>query len=161
MKQQDLIEAAEKLIGDNEEIEAAGVFGLQDSYKAITAAGAASSLLPTGHSAAVSSLETAATIEAARQANAAAEGVSERMGIVVTAEQIHVLRLSPMGTEVKGKLLSFDRANTDVEIKKFGLSRRIHLHDRESDRKLELTGSTVRVSRAAEGDKAVLAELGR
>lgn len=161
MKQQDLIEAAQKLIGSDEEIEAAGVFGLQDNYKAITAAGAASSMLPTSHNVAVSGLETAATIEGARQANAATKGVSERMGIVVTAERIHVLRLSPMGTEVEGKLFSFDRAKTDVEIKKFGLSRRVHLHDRESDRKLELTGSTLRVSREAEGDKAVLAELGR
>ena len=56
-------------------------------------------------------------------------------------------------------LRSFDRRKTDVQIKKFGLSRRVHLHDNVTDQDLALTGTTLGVSPEAKGDKAVLAVL--
>jgi hypothetical protein len=56
-------------------------------------------------------------------------------------------------------LRSFDRGDTAVEVKKFGLSRRLHLHDRISGESIALTGSASALSAEAKGDKAVLAGL--
>jgi hypothetical protein len=153
------MEAVRDRLDDGEEIKAAGVFGLQDNYLAIAGAGVAGSVaLPAGNPA-LETVETVGALEGPRQANAAKQGVSVRMGVVVTDRQIHVLRMSALGSELKEELFSFERASTDVEIKKFGLSRRVHLRDRGSDRKLELIGTTARFARQSKGDKAVLAEL--
>ena len=107
---------------------AAGAFALQDNYKAIAAGGAAASLLPGHDSPLLAGLEGAGAIEASRQANAAAHGVTERMMVCVTEASIYVFALrSPMGNEPRDLLASFDRAGAEVEEKRFGLAKRLHI----------------------------------
>ena len=101
----------------------------------------------------------AGAIEASRQANAVAHGVSERMMVCVTGKEIYVFALrSPMGNDPEELLASFDRAGAEVEVKRFGLAKRLHIT--EGDQKMFLQGSTARVSPDAGGDKAVLEVLG-
>ena len=122
-----------------------GAFALQDNYKAIAAGGAASSLLPGHDSPLLAGLEGAGAIEASRHANAAAHGVSERMMVCVTEKEIYVFALrSPMGNDPQELRASFDRAGAEVEVKRFGLAKRLHIT--EGDQKMFLQGSTARVS---------------
>lgn len=159
MGQEEFTAVAQEMLGD-ERVLAAGVFGLQDNYAAIAAAGAAEGLaMPGSANAVVQGAADVATIEGARQANAAAHGVTERMLVAVTDASIHVFAMSPLGGKVEHRLMSFGRATTDVEVKKFGLSRRVNLTDRATGRELHLTGSTAPFSPEAKGDKAVLAVL--
>ena len=80
------------------------------------------------------------------------------MLVAVTRTHIHVLDWIT-GSGPTQLLRSFDRSDTAVEIKKFGLSRHIHLQNRVSGDALGLTGSTSPISAEAKGDKAVLAAL--
>ena len=156
----DYTAAVQALIGPEEQIEALGLFALQDNYKAITAGGmAGGSAVPGGSNALAGALGNAAGMEAGRQANAAAQGVTERMLIAVTGGSIHVLAMPMVGGEPERELMRFDRANTDVEVKRFGLSKRLHLTDRASGHELKLQGTTAKFAPGAEGDKAVLAAL--
>ncbi len=159
---EDLIQACQSRLsqeGSADEVLAAGAFALQDNYKEIAAAGAASSLLPGHDSPLLAGLEGAGAIEASRYANAAAHGVSERMMVCVTEKEIYVFALrSPMGNDPQELLASFDRAGAEVEVKRFGLAKRLHIT--EGDQKMFLQGSTARVSPDAGGDKAVLEVLG-
>jgi hypothetical protein len=50
-------------------------------------------------------------------------------------------------------------AVTEVEAKKFGLSRRLDLKDTSSGQEIGLTGSTARFAIGGKADKAVLAPL--
>jgi len=155
---EDLIQACQSRLaqeGDSEAVIAAGAFALQDNYKAIAAGGAASSLLPGHDNPLVAGLEGAGAIEASRQANAAAHGVTERMMVCVTEKTIYVFALrSPMGNDPQELLASFDRAGAEVEEKRFGLAKRLHIT--EGEQKMFLQGSTSRISPDAGGDKAVL-----
>lgn len=159
---EDLINSCQERLGSEgvaDAVVAAGVFALQDNYKAITAGGAATALLPGGDNPLLAGIEGAGAIEASRQANAIAHGVSERMLVCVTATNIYVFALRPpAGHDPKELLASFDRAGATVEVKHFGLSRRLLIT--EGEQKLALTGSTARFSSESAGDKSVLAELG-
>jgi hypothetical protein len=159
---EDLIQACQSRLaqeGSSEQVIAAGAFAQQDNLKAMTAGGAASSFLPGHDNPLLAGLEGAGAIEASRQANAAAHGVSERMMVCVTDAHIYVYALrSPMGNQPEDLLASFDRAQTEVEVKRFGLAK--HLHITEGEQKMLLQGSTSRISPDAGGDKAVLAVLG-
>jgi hypothetical protein len=97
-------------------------------------------------------------MHAARDLNAKSHGVTLRMLLVVTPRQIHVLDWQT-GSGPTRLLRSFDRGSTIVEVKKFGLSRRLHLQDRISGDSLALTGSASALSAEAKGDKAVLSAL--
>lgn len=81
------------------------------------------------------------------------EGVTVRMLVAVTPTKIHVLDRSMTGSTQR-ELMSYDRADTSVQITKFGLSR--HLNLAEGERRLGLTGSVAAFSREAGGDKLVL-----
>ena len=159
---EDLIQACQSRLaeeGTADEVIAAGAFALQDNLKEIAVGGAAASLLPGHDNALVAGLEGAGAIEASRQANALAHGVSERMMVCVTAGEIYVFALhSPMGNDPGKLLATFDRSTAEVEEKRFGLAKRLHIT--EGDTKLYLQGSTARISADAGGDKAVLAVLG-
>jgi len=156
----DLTATAQDLIGTDEQVTAAGVFGLQDNYAAITAAGAVESVaMPNSAGPALEGVGAAVGVEAARQANAAAKGVTVRMLVAVTDASIHVFAMSPLGGQVERQLMTFPRATTDVEVKKFGLSRHLNLTEQGSGQELHLTGSTAPFSPEAKGDKAVLAAL--
>lgn len=160
MARTDLIAAAQEALGSEETVRAAGVFGLQDNYAAITAGGLVTDvLMPDGGNPALAGVSGAAGIELGREANAARKGVTVRMLVAVTERTIHVFALPMAGDVPQKELMSFDRGATSVEVRKFGLSRKLKLTDRNSGRHLGLTGSTARFSSAAKGDKAVLAEL--
>ena len=158
---EDLIQSCQARLlkdGTTDAVIAAGAFALQDSYKAIAAGGVASSFLPGNDNPLLAGLEGAGAIEASRHANAAAHGVTERMMVAVTESDIYVFALrSPMGNEPEELLASFDRAGAQVEEKRFGLSKRLHIT--EGEQKMFLQGSTARVSPDAGGDKAVLSAL--
>ena len=158
---EDLIQACQSRLsqeGDSDAVIAAGAFALQDNYKAIAAGGAAASLLPGGDNPLVAGLEGAGAIEASRHANAAAHGVTERMMVCVTEGNIYVFALrSPMGNDPGELLASFDRSAAEVEEKRFGLAKRLHIT--EGEQKMFLQGSTSRISPDAGGDKAVLEVL--
>ena len=154
------IEAAQELIGPGEQIKALGSFGLQDNYAAVTAGAVAGDMaVPKSAGPVAGAAGIAVGNFAAKQANAEAHGVTERMLVAVTESKIHILAMPMVGGEPERVLISFDRANTDVEVKKFGLSRRLNLEDRVSGQKLGLTGSEAKFAVGGKGDKAVLAEL--
>ncbi|MBM3668321.1 MAG: hypothetical protein FJW90_12805 [Actinobacteria bacterium] len=161
MAREDLTAAAQDLIGPDE-IRAAGVFGLQDDYVAVTAGGvAAGAAMPDSLGPGGAGVAAAVGVEAGRQANAAAKGVTERMLVAVTDGAIHILAMTLVGGIPQRELMSFDRDRTQVEVKKFGLSRHLSLEDPNSGRSLALTGSTAPFSPEAKGDKAAISELGR
>jgi hypothetical protein len=161
-KPEDLIQSCQARLaqeGDAEQVLAAGAFALQDDYKKIAAGGFAASFLPGQDDPELVALEGAGAIEAARHANAAAHGLSERMMVCVTEANIYVFALrSPMGNEPGELLLTFDRAGANVEVKKILGAK--HLHITEGEQKLYLQGSTARISPDSRGDKSVLELLG-
>ncbi|MDH4112458.1 MAG: hypothetical protein OEV60_07200 [Actinomycetota bacterium] len=156
----DLTAIAQDLIGPDEQVTAAGVFALQDNYKAITGAAVAESIvMPDNAGGLLQGVGTIITLEAARHGNAAAHGVTERMLVAVTDTTIHVFAMSAMGGKVERELMTFPRESSDVVVKKFGLSRHVNITERDSGQQLHLTGSTARISPEAKGDKAVLEAL--
>ena len=156
------IAAAQELIGPGEQIKAIGSFGLQDNYKANTAGAVAGSVaVPRSAGPLAGAAGIAVGDFAAKQANAKAEGVTERMLVAVTDSKIHVLAMPMVGGEPERVLISFPRESTEVEVKKFGLSRRLNLEERNTGQKLGLTGSTAKFAIGGADDKAVLAELAR
>ena len=81
------------------------------------------------------------------------------MMVCVTDANVYVFALrSPMGNDPGELLATFDRADAEVEVKKFLGAK--HLHISEGDEKLFLQGSTARISPDAGGDKSVLDVLG-
>jgi hypothetical protein len=154
---------AAAVLDTNEPILAAGIFGLQDSYAALTAGGVLGGSVGARTGGGVigdlgSAVGNVAGMHAARDVRAASQGVTVRMLIAVTATHIHVLDWVT-GSGPTHLLRSLDRSVTSVHIKKFGLSRRVHLHDTVAGQDLNLTGTTLSVSAEAKGDKAVLAAL--
>lgn len=116
MNEKALIDEALKVIGDKEEILAAGIFGLQDDYAKIAVAGVA-----TGAAAAALDVSdplaqgavAGATVHEARRLNAEGQGLTTRMLVAVTASAIHVLDRTELGTTTR-ELMRFDRATTAV-----------------------------------------------
>ena len=156
MKEDELISEAQQVLGEDEKILAAGIFGLQDDYGKIAIAGVA-----TGTVAGLAGLDSpleqgvaaGAAIHATREHEASEEGVTVRMLVAVTPTTIHVLDRSATGSTSR-ELRSFDRQTTAVQITKFGLSRHLNLAD--GDKHIGLTGSTAPFSPEASGDKLVL-----
>ncbi|MDZ7733928.1 MAG: hypothetical protein U5R31_13450 [Acidimicrobiia bacterium] len=156
-KESDLVAAAERALGTDEEVLAAGVFGLQDDLGAIAVAGVTTDLAAdaAGISGTVADAAIGAgTLHATRAAVARSEGVSVRMLVAVTERRIHVWAWE--GGEAGRELMTFDRASTAVQITKFGLSRHLNLADDERGMRLGLTGSTAFFSPESAGDKLVL-----
>lgn len=156
MNEDELKAEATQVVGQGEEILAAGVFGLQDDYAKIAVAGVATGTVASavpGDSALTQGVAAVAAIEGARRVHAVEEGVTVRMLVAVTPTKIHVLDRSMTG-KTDRELMTFDRSATAVQITKFGLSR--HLNLSEGDRRLGLTGSTAPFSPEAAGDKLVL-----
>jgi hypothetical protein len=147
---------ANSVLGASEPFVAVGIFGLQDNYLALAAGGSFGNAVAGGVIG--GAIGNAAGMQLGRELNAQAKGVSVRMLVAVTPTRIHVLDWVT-GSGPTRELRSFDRANTDVEVKKFGLSRHLHLHDRRTGDELKLTGSTSALSAEARGDKAVFAAL--
>ena len=158
MNEKALIDEALKVIGDKEEILAAGIFGLQDDYAKIAVAGVA-----TGAAAAALDVSdplaqgavAGATVHEARRLNAEGQGLTTRMLVAVTASAIHVLDRTELGTTTR-ELMRFDRATKAVYVTKFGLSRHLNLADESAGMSIGLTGSAAFFSPEAAGDKLVL-----
>jgi hypothetical protein len=153
-----LISEARTVIGDGEEVLAAGIFGLQDDYAKIAVAGvatgaAASALHVSGPLA--QGTVNAATLHETRRLNAEAHGLTTRMLVAVTPAAIHILDRTDLGSTTR-ELMRFERASTAVQVTKFGLSRHLNLADESAGTRVGLTGSAAVFSPEAAGDKLVL-----
>lgn len=144
-------------------VQAAGIFGLQDDYTLITAAGAAATIALTGAGVAsdpvLSGIAGAATVGAARKVNADEQGLAVRMLVAVTEADIHILQWDASELRVVSGFLVFPKASTTVTIAKFGASRRVTLHDATDERTLHISGGVGFLSSEAAGDKLVLSLL--
>ena len=157
MNEDKVTAAAQGVLEPGEEIEAVGVFEIQNDYKAMALAGGAAGALAPGSNPAVGGLAGAAALEGVRQGEAAREGVTATMGVAVTNSSIRVFAMSELGGSVGGELLRFDREAAHVEVKKLGFNRRIKISDPATGQEVGLSGNSVGVG--AKGDKAVLALL--
>ena len=156
----DLIRKASAIVGTEQQVIAAGIFGLKDDYMAVglgTIAGASVSDVVLDNPLA-GAVGGAAGMHAARTALAASKGLTVRMMVAITPEHILVLDWVT-GSGPTKELVSFNRSSTKVKISKFGLSRHIELHDSDSGKSLTLSGSTAPFASESKGDKAVLKEL--
>ena len=150
----ELIAEAKTLLGDDEDVRAAGLFALAELAAAQVVGGtvgviAAPSLDPATDAFAAGVGGFAAVRLAAEQA-----GVTVTLVVAVTPTQIHVLNRDTDG-RLATRVASFDRAATDVRVEKLGASRFLILTD-ASGASLRLHGSVGFLSAQAQGDKIVL-----
>jgi hypothetical protein len=157
MNEDKVTAAAQQVLEPGEEIEAVGVFEIQNDYKAMALAGGAAGAVTAGANPAVGGLAGGAALEGVRQAEAATEGVTPTMGLAVTNEFIRVFAMSELGGRVGGELMHFSRDAAHVEVKKLGFNRHIKISDPSTGQEVGLNGASVGVG--AKGDKAVLALL--
>jgi hypothetical protein len=155
----DLIYKTQQLVGGGDQLLAAGIFALADDYKAITKNSLITGLLTPSDNAVVQGLEAGAVLEGTRQHQAHKQGLSARMIVAVSEKTIYIYSLPVTGSQPEQELFSFDRESTDVEIKKFGLSRHLHLKPESGEKNLKLTGTTVKFSSEGAGDRKVLSLL--
>jgi hypothetical protein len=156
MNEDKVTAAAQAVLDPGEEVEAVGVFEIQNDYKAMALAGGAAGVIA-GDNPAVGGLAGGAALEGVRQGEAAREGVTVTMGVAVTNQAIRVFAMSELGGSVGGELLKFNREAAHVEVKKIGFTRHIKISDPSTGQEAGLNGNTVGVG--AKGDKAVLALL--
>jgi len=159
----EMIAIATAALGGNEEVLAAGIFGAQDNYAALTVAGAATGVAMESITGAdnpgADALTAAVTVHVTRTINAESKGLSVRMLVAVTPQQIHVWEWSSTG--IGDKITDFNRELTVIQITKFGLSRHLNLLDSTRTNPLQLTGTTAFFSSESGGDKSVLDLLSR
>jgi len=139
-----LIAAAQTVLGPEHPVLAAGVFGLQDSYRSIVLRS-----LINGDGA------PGLAVREGRERAAKKQGLTVAMLIAVTADTIHVLDFPATG-EPTQQFMEFDRATSKVKVIWFGMSRRVHIQNADGTRKLRLTGSLAAFSVTSAGAKAVL-----
>jgi hypothetical protein len=151
-----LIAQAVSVIGDDEQVLAAGVFGLAELLVAATAGTVAGGVV--GDVAAGSDGNVAGAVLggiAAKKAYAESQGATVKLLVAVTEQHIHILNQDTDG-RLPDVLATFVRAHAEVSITKMGLSRTIHLQDTVSGASLSLTGGLLPISPLAKGDKLVL-----
>lgn len=141
---------------------AVGVFGLQDNYAGITAAGFAGGEVADAVSGgdanpAVAGVAAAASVHVARDVNAARQGLSVSMLVAVTETRVVVYDWGHGG--VTRMLHLFNRDTLKVSTSNMGLSTRLVLEDTGSGFVLKLTGSKAFYSSVSQGDKNVLSVL--
>ncbi len=162
-KPAEMIATASAALGGNEEVLAAGIFGLQDNYAALAVAGVATGvamdLAAVPENPAADALKAAVTAHVTRTIIAESKGMSVRMLVAVTPHQIHVWKWSLAG--IGDKITDFNRELTVIQITKFGLSRHLNLLDSTKTNPLQLTGTTAFFSSESAGDKSVLELLSR
>lgn len=155
--EEDLIAEAVGILGDSEPVLAAGHFGLANLVVAqmagLSGAGMATSLLDA--SPITDGVIGGLGAFAATKAAAEAQGVTMKLLVAVTADNIHVLNRDT-GGRLTSQVTSFPRAEVDIEISKMGLSRFLELTDRTTGNKIKLHGSVSRISAQSKGDKVVL-----
>lgn len=152
-----IIDEASQILGGDEQVLAAGYFGLHDLLGAQIAGGTAGAL--TGSmatdAAGAGALGAGLGGAAAVKAYAESQGVTVQLIVAVTEAHIHVLNRDT-GGRLPDRVACLDRDDCDVEVKKFGLSRIISLTDRSSGATLQLHGAASPLSAQSKGDKAVL-----
>ena len=155
----ELIAEAERILGDDQTVVAAGYFGLTDLFAAQVAGGTAGAT--TGGLAADGGLGTglgaALGGAAAVKAFAESQGITVQLLVALTEQSIHVLNRDTDG-RLPDRVVSFDRHTATVRISKVGLSRIVEISDGTGSR-IELHGTVLSLSQLSKGDKAVLAEL--
>lgn len=137
MEEAELIKAAERFGISG--VRAAGVFGLQDNYLAVFAAGAHVSSGEDGEPA----------VAANHEILAETHGMTVSMLVAVTDESIEILDYPSTR-----RLMSFERAKTKVQVTKEGLGRNLDLSD--GSHSIGLTGTVALFSTHAEGDSVVI-----
>lgn len=157
-----LLERARAILGDDEEILAAGIFGLSELLGAAMVggviAGTAADLVPGSNSPLARLVGTIFGQRLAVKDAAEWRGATVQLLVAVTPDTIHVLN-SDTGGRLAPEFASFSRATTEVSVKKVGLSR--HLTFTDGDRVLSLHGAGGGISPLARGDELVLDLLSR
>lgn len=156
---QELIELATTVVPDGTTVVAAGVFAVQDDHLANALAAIAGSAATDAvfDNAAADGIGAAAGIRAAREANAARQGVSLRMLVVVTPEAILLFRLPPVGETPGEQLVEFVRSTTTVTVSHFGAN--VHLDLVDGGKEMNLTGGVGLLATYKDGNKKVVTEL--
>lgn len=156
-----LIEQATAALSENnidEVVRGAGVFALANLVIAGGVGAAAGGLLAGSGGTGTDVLASVAGSRVAEKAAAEAQGATIQILVAVTDAHIHLLNGDTDG-RLASEFRSFDRASCDVSISKMGLSRHVHLADRDSGDAVVLTGSAGPFGVTAKGDKVVLALL--
>jgi hypothetical protein len=153
----ELISKSRTILGDDSEIVAAGIFGLQDDPLTVSAAGVVGSGVGDliTNNPVMAAAGGAGAMHAARAGVAASQGLTVRMLVALSDTRIHILDWLT-GAGPTRELFSFELTRTEVRVKKFGLSRRLTLRDTVSGRSLALTGTTAFFASESKGDKSVL-----
>ncbi len=144
-----------------EEVLAAGIFGLQDAIYGQMAGLAVGNtvgdeLAHFGAAGVVASLavDAAAARKGKQMVVKASGGMTVGLLVVVTDARIAVLNWD--GEAATEEKASFDRAGTEVHVKKLGLSKIITFAPTDGSAGLKLHGTTARLSKQSGPDKLVL-----
>ena len=97
---------------------------------------------------------------AAKHAAAKRAGVTLKLVVAVTATQIHVINWGD-AEDATRIVKTFDRAATTADVRKFGLSRIVTLHDTDNGTEMRLHASVAPWTSQSGPDTHVLAELSR
>ncbi|MEV7694823.1 hypothetical protein AB0N73_15960 [Microbacterium sp. NPDC089189] len=152
--EKELIAEAATLLGDGEDVLAAGHFGLADLARAQVLGGTVGAVAdPAADPLAQAVAAGAGGFTAVRLA-AEEAGVTVKLVVVVTPTRIHVLNRDTDG-RLATRVASFERDTVDIRVEKLGASRYLTLTD-EAGEELRLHGSVGFLSAQAPGDKAVL-----
>ncbi|MEV8267069.1 hypothetical protein [Microbacterium sp. NPDC076911] len=154
----EIVAEAHQILGDQEEILAAGHFGLANLIIAQIAGGTAGGIATesvTGSNSFSSALGVGLGGLAAVKASAEAQGVTMKMIVAITPEKIHLLNRDT-GGRLRSEVATFRRDAVDIDIANIGLSRHVTLTDRPTGHVVELHGSVSWLSSQAKGDKIVL-----
>lgn len=157
--EEELIANALRTLGDEEEVLAAGMFGCQDLVAPEIAGQTSGALLGDAtHNPGGSAIGVLVGGLAAKKAAAEEKGITLKLVVAVTPTKIHILNWGE-GTPEERHDIVFDRAHTEVKIKKWGLSRIIKLHDPDSGAGFNLQGSAGRLFSQSGPDKHVIEVL--
>ncbi|MCB0951568.1 MAG: hypothetical protein R2714_03140 [Microthrixaceae bacterium] len=157
----ELVAEAERMLAEladvvDRNVLAAGVFSLAELLLAQTAGafvgGVASDLA--GGGGGDGALAAAVGSRIAVEAAAEAKGVSVRLVVAVTTSAVHVLNSER--SDLPSEVARFDRASTEVTVRKMGLSRIVELLDPATGAKVSLHGSVSPISAQSKPDKLVL-----
>lgn len=145
---------------NSEKVLAAGVFGLEELMLAQVAGGTTGALGPGefGGDALAAAAGLGLGGRAAKEAYAAAHGVTLQLLVAVTETSIHVLNREG-AAPARIQVARFDRGTTQVSVTKMGLSRLVELADRNTGERMRLHGSVAPFSAQSRPDRAVLQML--
>ncbi|MGP3534006.1 hypothetical protein ACTU3I_04355 [Microbacterium sp. RD1] len=151
-----LVAEAKDVLGSDEQILAAGIFGLTELTHAQAKGGVLGGLLgalaPGGLDVLAGTLIGGII---GRHDAAARSGASVQLLVAITPDTIHVLNRDASGS-LDTEYASFPRATTTVSVRPVGLSRRLTLTEPGHDATVELHGTVSGVSDLTEGDRLVL-----